>query len=317
MHISVILCTYNRCQGVTQTLSSIAASALPPSVEWEVLVVDNHSTDQTREVVEDFCRQHPAHFRYVLEPHMGKSYALKTGIREARGDVIAFTDDDVIVEPTWLHNLTSKLFSGEWAGAGGRIVLEWPTSLPDWLASEGPWARHGLPAFDQGDEAKPLVGPPFGANMAIRKEMFQKYGVFRMDLGPSPNRDIPRPGEDTEFGRRLIAAGERLRYEPSAVVYHPVEESRLNKKYFLDWWFDFGRAHARVFQIQPLRQLCNLLAWKLRGMAASDPQRRFFSRLVVRERLGELSEFFSQLLTPKRRKAIAVQGAEREGNVGA
>jgi glycosyltransferase involved in cell wall biosynthesis len=316
MHISVILCTYNRCQGVTQTLSSIAASTLPLSVEWEVLVVDNNSSDQTREVVEDFCRQHTAHFRYVFEPHMGKSHALQTGIREARGDVIAFTDDDVTVEPTWLHNLTSELYGGEWAGAGGRIVLQWPASLPDWLATEGPWARHGLPAFDQGRKAKPLIGPPFGANMAFRKEMFEKHGGFRKDLGPSPNREIPRPGEDTEFGRRLIAGGERLRYEPAAVVYHPVAESRINKKYFLEWSFDFGRAHAREFQIQPVRQFCGLLAWELRAIVASDPQRRFFCRLVVRERLGEITEFFRRLISPKGPKTVAVQKTEQEGNIG-
>ena len=82
MRISLIVCTYNRCQGVSQTLTSVAASALPPSVEWEVLVVDNNSSDQTREVVEDFCRQHPAHFRYVFEPQMGKSHALQIGIRK-------------------------------------------------------------------------------------------------------------------------------------------------------------------------------------------------------------------------------------------
>jgi glycosyltransferase involved in cell wall biosynthesis len=315
MHITLILCTYNRGQILSKTLSSIAASTLPPSVEWEVLVVDNNSSDQTREIVEDFCRQHPAHFRYLFEPRPGKSHALQTGIREAPGDVVAFTDDDVTVETTWLQNLTAELHSGEWAGAGGRTVLQWPSSIPKWLAIEGPWARHGLPGFDQGHEAKQLIGPPFGANMAFRKEMFAKHGAFRTDLGPSPNRDIPRPNEDTEFGRRLIAAGERLRYEPSAVVYHPVPENRMEKKHLLEWWFDTGRAQAREFQVRPVRALCNLVAWKLRGLVASDPQSRFFSRLVVRERLGEISEFFRQSLGTKGRKKIGIQKTKQEGNI--
>jgi glycosyltransferase involved in cell wall biosynthesis len=315
MHITLILCTYNRGPILSQTLSSIAASTLPPSVEWEVLVVDNNSSDQTREIVEDFCRQHPAHFRYLFEPRAGKSHALQTGIREAPGDVVAFTDDDVTVEPTWLQNLTAELYGGEWAGAGGRTVLQWPSSIPEWLAIEGPWARHGLPGFDQGHESKQLIGPPFGANMAFRKEMFAKHGVFRTDLGPSPNRDIPRPNEDTEFGRRLIAAGERLRYEPSAVVYHPVPENRMEKKHLLEWWFDTGRAQAREFQVRPVRALCNLVAWKLRGLVAPDPQLRFFSRLVVRERLGEISEFFRQSLGTKGRKKIGIQKTKQEGNI--
>jgi GT2 family glycosyltransferase len=193
--------------------------------------------------------------------------------------------------------------------------LQWPSSIPEWLAIEGPWARHGLPGFDQGHEAKQLIGPPFGANMAFRKEMFAKHGAFRTDLGPSPNRDIPRPNEDTEFGRRLITAGERLRYEPSAVVYHPAPENRMEKKHLLEWWFDTGRAQAREFQVRPVRALCNLVAWKLRGFVASDPQLRFFSRLVVRERFGEISEFFRQLFGSKGRKKIASQKIKREDNI--
>jgi glycosyltransferase involved in cell wall biosynthesis len=86
---------------------------------WEILVVDNNSKDRTREVVEDFCRRDPDHFRYVFEPQQGKSFALNSGIREARGDVVAFMDDDVTVEPTWLQNLTADLWSGQWTGAGG------------------------------------------------------------------------------------------------------------------------------------------------------------------------------------------------------
>ena len=87
MNITVILCTYNRCRTLEKALTSVAASALPLSIEWEVLVVDNNSRDQTRDVVEDFCTRYPGRFRYLFEPHQGKSYALNTGIREARGDV--------------------------------------------------------------------------------------------------------------------------------------------------------------------------------------------------------------------------------------
>ena len=76
--------------------------------------------------------------------------------------------------------------------------------------------------------------------MAFRKEMFEKYGGFRIDLGPSPDSEIRN--EDTEFGRRVTEAGERLRYEPSAVVYHDVPRQRLREEYFLRWWFDYGRA---------------------------------------------------------------------------
>src|SRR5271169_6552202 len=130
MRITVILCTFNRCQLLAEALHSVAVSTLPESVEWEVLVIDNNSTDQTREVVEDFCRRYPGRFRYLFEPQQGKSHALNTGIREARGDILIFTDDDVTVEPTWIHNLAAPLHSGEWMGGGGRTLPERSFSPP-------------------------------------------------------------------------------------------------------------------------------------------------------------------------------------------
>ncbi len=120
MNITVILCTYNRCQNLAKALDSVAASMLPESVEWEVLVVDNNSNDQTRELVEGFCHRYPGRFRYLFEPQQGKSYALNSGIRVSPSEILAFTDDDAIVEPDWLWNLTSALHDGEWAGAGER-----------------------------------------------------------------------------------------------------------------------------------------------------------------------------------------------------
>ncbi len=202
--------------------------------------------DQTLQVVEDFRSRYPGRFRYLREPNPGKSFGLNAGILASRGDILAFIDDDVTVESTWLQNLTAALQRGEWVGAGGRILLERNFSPPRWLALDGPWNMGGMLAgFDLGDKPGELQEAPYGTNMAFHKRMFEKYGLFRTDLGPSPNREVPRPNEDTEFGRRLMAAGERLYYEPSAVVHHPVPQERLKKEYFLAWWFDYGRARTR------------------------------------------------------------------------
>src|SRR5713101_723494 len=119
MKITAIICTYNRCQSLTKALESVAHSTVPKSSEWEVVVVDNNSRDETRKATEEFCRRYPNRFRYIFEPQQGKSYALNTAIREARGEVLAFMDDDVTVEPTWLRNLTSNLEGRKWSGAGG------------------------------------------------------------------------------------------------------------------------------------------------------------------------------------------------------
>ena len=85
------------------------------------------------------------------------------------------------------------------------------------------------PLFDRGPQPCVLREAPYGANMAFRKEMFEKYGFFRTDMGARPVTESPGTNEDIEFGRRLMAAGERLRYEPSAILYHPIAEDRVQK----------------------------------------------------------------------------------------
>jgi glycosyltransferase involved in cell wall biosynthesis len=318
MKITVILCTFNRCLSLARTLESVAASVLPESVACEILVVDNNSTDSTREVVEGFMRSRPGVFRYLFEAHQGKSFALNAGVRGAQGDVLAFLDDDVTVEPTWLENLTAPLHGSEWAGTGGRTLLERPFSPPAWLELYGPCGMGAILAalFDLGDKPCPLDRPPYGANMAYRKNMFEKYGLFRTDLGPSPSRKTPRPNEDTELGRRLMAAGERLLYQPSAVVYHPVEEDRVRKKYFLNWWFDFGRADVRekgsgtpvlgiprhVLSI-PKKIALQLPAYAFAWMLTFDPKKRFLAKCRMWTTAGQIVE--SRRLAREHRQTAA------------
>src|ERR1700752_2636682 len=118
MKITVILCTYNRCRRLVKALESVAVSQVPAPTEWEVLVVDNNSSDQTSEVVEESRRHYPGRFRYLFEPQPVKSYALNRGIRESLGEILAFKDDDVTVEPTGLLNLNAGLYAGELVGEG-------------------------------------------------------------------------------------------------------------------------------------------------------------------------------------------------------
>jgi glycosyltransferase involved in cell wall biosynthesis len=292
MKITVILCTYNRSQLLATALESVAVSTMPQSDEWEVLIVDNNSRDKTREVAQQFCDRYPGRFRYLFEAQQGKSFALNTGIHEAHGDVLAFMDDDVTVHPSWLQNVTAPLRDPQWAGVGGRIILQWPQTLPNWLTVEGPMARHAFPGFDQGDQPKPLSGPPFGTNMAYRKEVFEKHGGFRTDLGPTPGSEIR--AEDTEFGRRVIAGGAHLCYEPTAIVYHPVPANRIDKKHLEKWWFDNGRSLAREFPIQPMRESASLAAWFLRWLVAVEPRTRFYRKLVVWEKAGKIKECYSK-----------------------
>jgi glycosyltransferase involved in cell wall biosynthesis len=304
LKITVILCTYNRCQTLANALESVALTKFSDPVEWEVLVVDNNSKDQTRVVVEDYCRRYPGRFRYLFEGQQGKSYALNAGIRASDGDVIAFMDDDVTVDPMWLQNLTAPLQNGDWAGAGGRTLPAQPYSLPRWLTIEGPYEMGGIVAavFDLGDRPGELDRPPYGTNMAFQRKMFDRYGLFRTDLGPRPGSEIRN--EDTDFGRRLMSAGERLRYEPSAIVYHPVLEGRLKKDYLLKWRFDMGRAAIWEVGKRPdvlglprfyfsipngiLGLVPKILSW----MLAFNPQRRFYLKTSVWYFAGQIVEIY-------------------------
>jgi glycosyltransferase involved in cell wall biosynthesis len=300
MNITVILCTYNRSESLQRALHSIAQSTLPPSIDWEVLVVDNNSNDHTRDVFEDFNSRYPARFRYLFEPKAGKSHALNSGIVEARGDVLAFMDDDVEVEPAWLQNLTSALGGSSCAGVGGRILPQWTGPQPGWLPTGERYGLAPLAMFDLGLEPGPLTEAPFGTNMAFQRAVFERYGGFRTDLGPRPGSEIRN--EDTEFGQRLLNAGERLLYEPSAVVYHEVSENRLTRAYFLRWFFDKARAEVREFGIPqhsqwtmagvPLHLFRRLAVWSFRWLATSDANRRFASKLKVWGRVGEIKECY-------------------------
>jgi glucosyl-dolichyl phosphate glucuronosyltransferase len=329
MRVTVLICTYNRAVYLRKMLESIVASVVPDSVSWEVLIVDNNSSDQTPQVAEEFAARFPGRFRYIFEPKQGKSNALNSGVRSSGGDVIAFADDDVKVEPTWLWNLTKPLEDNTWAGVGGRTLMAEAFSPPRWLLLSGTHNLAGILAavFDFGEEPRELDWAPYGANMAYRRSMFEKYGMFRSDLGPSADRRIPRPNEDTEFGRRLMAAGEHIRYEPLALVYHPVIRERIRKDYFLNWYFDFGRATVREVKRRPdilgiqrrywtIAKIgtVKLMPQALRWMLNPHPAKRFFRKCIVRKFAGQIVEVY-RLWGPIETKS---NGAQKgiEGVVG-
>jgi glycosyltransferase involved in cell wall biosynthesis len=311
MTISIILCTYNRCQGLRVALESVALSKVPPSFDWYVLIVDNNSNDGTREVAESFCLRDPKHFRYIFEPQQGKSFALNRGIREATGEVLAFIDDDITVEPDWLYELTKPLEAGECAGSGGRVYLPKDFLPPAWMAVDGQYSLASILAyFDLGSQPIELLKPPIGNNMAFRKAIFEKYGLFRTDLGPAPGSELRH--EDTEFGTRVMRSGERLLYVPTAVVRHAVEQRRLEKSYFLAYHFDYGRALIREkgdrkpigfiprtaisFSDRLLRMLPKKIWWWIRE---SDPRARFFNKCHVWATSGEIVELSNRLFGRK------------------
>jgi glycosyltransferase involved in cell wall biosynthesis len=298
MKISVILCTYNRARSLPKALESVALSKVPDFVDWEVLIVDNNSSDRTRQVAEEYRHRFPSRFRYIFESRQGKSMALNTGIHASNAEILAFMDDDVEVDHAWLYSLTKPLINGTWSGVGGRILSEPGFVPPKWMETTSRYALAPLAVFDRGTEAGELSEAPFGTNMAFRKEMFSKHGGFRTDLGPQPGSEIR--SEDTEFGERLLVRGERFFYEPSALVYHSVPRERIRKPYFLTWWYDKARAETRqggiprdtkwyIFGV-PLYLFRRLCVWTFLWWFAFNPGKRFSCKLNVWRIAGVVKE---------------------------
>lgn len=319
MNITVVLCTFNRCKLLSTALESVAASDMPDGITWEVLVADNNSRDETREVVAAFIERYPGRFRYLFEKKPGKSYALNAGITASKGQVLAFMDDDVTVAPDWLMHLTASLEKGDFVGSGGRVVPQWRRDPPKWISSEG-WSISGpLVSFDRGDRGAVLAESPVGTNMAFSRRAFDTYGLFRVDLGPSPNSEIRN--EDSEFARRLFSAGERLYYEPLAVVYHPVVEERLTKRYFLTWWFDKGRSQIRESGVPrdggwavlgvPLNLVRRWCKWEFCWLTTWGERDRFECKLKTWFNGGLISECYMQSKNHSVLGEVAVEGRTR------
>jgi glycosyltransferase involved in cell wall biosynthesis len=298
MNASVVVCTFNRCDLLAKVLDSLECMVIDPAVEWEVLIVDNNSTDSTAAIGKSFVRKHSKRFRYLLEKQQGKSFALNAGIRTARGEILAFTDDDLTVDQNWLAQLLNTFERFNCAGVGGKIVPVWECSRPDWFQSDSTHQlMSAIVSFDLGETPRQVKTAFFGANMAFKKEVFQKHGGFRIDLGPTVGSEIR--GEDTEFCRRLLTAGEELIYTPDAVVYHPVEKRRIEKSYFQDWYLGRGRASIleggipqdviRYFGVP--RYMLALLCKRISKWVFSfNPKLRFYNKLDVYELIGQILE---------------------------
>lgn len=299
--ITVAICSYNRAARLGRTLGHIRRLEVPLSLDWELLVVDNASTDHTEDVVRDFQSSVEVSVRYVRESHQGLSRARNTAVRSARGDIVAFTDDDVVPEPDWLTRLAEPFRTHECIGVGGRIRRDWEDQPPDWWLELEDELLAAIVGFDPGGAARPLERPPYGANMAFRSEAFRRYGGFRTDLGRKGTRLIS--GEDTEFGLRLLRANETIWYAPEATVHHPVSRERATKTYFRKWYYEWGRTTVRLDALpgnSPRilgipRFLYRQLAEEIARMTMwGFTQRRLLHELRARQILGAMAEIRQQ-----------------------
>jgi glucosyl-dolichyl phosphate glucuronosyltransferase len=244
MRYSVVIATHNRANDLGQTLDSLAR--LRPVDEWEVLVVDNNSTDGTREVVTTRARTFPAPLRYLFEAEPGRSPALNTGIRAARGRIVATTDDDVRVPSDWLDQAGAALDGLGCDYVGGRVLPIWNGPRPAWLPERSGkhWAVIAL--LDYGSEPLEFgARMPLGVNMAFRRSVFDRAGLWDPRIGRRTGTLLGQ--EVREWCVRARAAGLRGCYAPAMIVEHVIPAARLTKKYFRRWYYWRGVSRAILF----------------------------------------------------------------------
>jgi GT2 family glycosyltransferase len=207
--ITVIICTYNRSRGLRRTLESLEEMSVPLQITWELIVVDNNSTDETRDVVEEFRTKETLPVRYVFEPKQGLSHARNAGVSAASGNILAFTDDDCVVAPDWLNAIRREFESDAGlAGIGGRVELYNPNDAPVTIRP----FRERIP-FESPSQLFNMI---VGCNMAFKREVFDKTGVFDPSFG-SGTRMV---ADDVDFVYRAFRAGFKLVFTPAPLVYH-------------------------------------------------------------------------------------------------
>lgn len=248
MDFSVILCTYNRAANLPACISLLANQQHIDDVDWEVLVVDNNSSDDTAATVKGLQRAHPIALRYGFEPKQGLSNARNFGIRETEGTHVVFIDDDILVTPHWLKSYAETFAQYDCDAVGGRILVHSPATLPRWIRPE---MMGFLGQLDYGDEACELDGIqrfPFGGNMAYHRRALERIGDFDPNLGRKGSGDTADElfkGEETQYFQRLAATGSTIRYAPAAAVEHHILPYQLRRRFFLTIHYNEGYQAAR------------------------------------------------------------------------
>ncbi|MEA5617097.1 glycosyltransferase [Cronbergia sp. UHCC 0137] len=304
IQISAIICTYNREAYLGAAIDSLLAQNFPAN--FEVLVVDNGSSDRTREVVEQ--RAANPRLRYIFEPTVGLSVARNTGAREAKADILAYLDDDAVASPHWLEVLyTTYQDNAKIAIAGGKVTLIWPpnTQQPKWLS---PGLAGNLGAYDLGENLVYIQNPgltPRGLNYSIRRSFLAEIGGFDTHLGRVGKNLLSN--EELQMTEFALAQGWQVAYIPAAIVAHNVTPERMKPSWFLKrgWWQGISECYreqlagkADISQLQKGSEKFLIGLYKALKHI-SDPAERFDKLVYAYGQIGYLKSAIQGLLSSK------------------
>lgn len=321
LHVTIAICTRNRAALLRDTLNSLLEMNIDEDCSFDVLVVDNNSTDDTRKVVETFLSRLRGRLTYHVERNIGLSFARNTAISIARGNVIAFTDDDIFFDPNWLRSVLRCFAKYPSADCiAGRVVPIYGAGRPEWLGTEPHWlfieGLYGATPF--GDSERALTRDDYlvGANMAFRKRMFEQLKPFSTSMGRRGKSLLSK--EETELYLRMNKAGVLSVYCPGAQVLHRISNDRTSKKWILRRFYWQGVSAVVLANADSRQSAASLLKdiaqefvglWRVLLGGSVSPRSiywhvanlRFWHAVFAAQSLGMLHAQLKYLVYPKSR----------------
>ncbi len=240
--VSIVICTFNRAVLVKDAIDSFFKMDFPTNLKFELVIVNNNSTDDTEKIVFEIKKRRPV--KYVFEPFPGLSLARNRGISESKGNIIAFVDDDIFFDRLWLKNLALAFEEFPLAdGLAGRIEAVFESPRPAWL-TDSRLEHHGFGATRFGSCAKRIQFPeyPHGGNMAFRRQALVSTTGFSENLGRRPNSLLSN--EEKEFFIRFEKMGFKVVYCPSSLIQHRIQKSRMTRRWIINRFYWQGVSDA-------------------------------------------------------------------------
>lgn len=287
--LSVIIPTHNGAKRVEDTLLSLRNQKFNPE-KYEIILVNNNSTDNTSEVVKNFNKKKGKKAIYIKETSIGLHNARHAGAKTAKGEIVAYVDDDVICDENWLSNIIKSYENPDVGCVGGKILPRWEAPPPLWVSKIPSWC---FSLMDYGEEFKE-VKCLYGCNLSIRKDLLFKHGGFTPDsLGDKKLKWYRGDGEYAPQ-KKISMSGKKILYNPNAIVWHIIPKERITIDYVKKRYFNEGITSSFIYYrgngvnlfsiskmlfLSILQLLINILIYFITLLFARDYYPRYYSKL--------------------------------------
>lgn len=284
--LSVIVCTYNREKYIQKCINSVLSSFADCDFEYELIVVNNNSTDKTEELLEKY--KYIAGVNIIKEMNQGLSHSRNTGLINSIYSYCAFIDDDAFVDICWAKNIFHALNGNENIGiVGGRIMPYFEKEIPSWFSSKfNP--LYSILDFSVESNEFPRGTGPVGANMAINMNFLKNIKLFNVNLGRIGKNLLS--GEEVEFIRQFKESGALISYISSAAVSHVIPSERLNKNWALNRFFWNGKSEFLSYP-QVYKKIALFIIYIYRILKSLIKFDSFYSLCLIFSLFGYVTAF--------------------------